>query len=43
MSSEKIVKINSLVKEGIPIGDSLKVKEDMTLKIVQALQSRFES
>ena len=42
MSSEKIVKINSLVKEGIPIGDSLKVKEDDTEE-VQALQSRFES
>ena len=42
MNSEKIVKIKSLVKEGIPFDDSLKIKEDDTEE-VQALQSRFES
>ena len=41
MNSEKNVKIKSLVKEGISIDDSLKIKEDDT-KEVQALQSRFE-
>ena len=40
--SENIVKIKSLVKEGIPIDDSFEIKEDDTEE-AQALQSRFQS